>query len=252
MNDSANYDNPSFLPAPMRILSGSMLKLIACILMLIDHTGAMILSLYTPAMRPFITIGQNVYRFYGVTRGVGRLAFPIFCFLIVEGVSHTRNRFRYGRNLLIFAFISEIPWNIGLGRSLHYAKQNVYFTLFIGFVTICLVEYFEANRLIQVLVMFAMLFVSVKLNADYSYRGYILIMIMYWLRKERAAQALIASVWLKYEWTAGFAFIPINMYNGKRGFIRSKPLKYGFYLFYPVHIAILILIRWKFFGIRGI
>lgn len=235
--------NLSFFPAPMLILSGSALKLIACIIMLIDHGASLLLSQYQPALQPIVPIFGKPYSVYQICRYVGRLAFPIFCFLIVEGLEHTHDRIRYGRNLLLFALISEIPWNIGMGRDLHYEKQNVYFTLFFGFATMCLVEYFEGKRLLQALIMLGMFFLTFRFNADYSYRGYILLMIMYWLRKERPAQALISSAWLKYEWTAGFAFIFINMYNGNRGFIRSKVLKYGFYFFYPVHIVCLILIR---------
>lgn len=241
--------NPSFLPEKLRILSGSSLKLLAVLIMLNDHIGSVLLRHYAPAQATILTLFGKGFSAYRLCRNLGRLAFPIYCFLLVEGFEHTHDRIRYGRNLLLFALISEIPWNIASGADLHYARQNVYFTLFFGYLAMCLAERFREKRFLQLCCLMGMLFVSMKFNADYSYRGYILIMIMYWLRNERAAQALIASSWLYYEWVAGYSFILINMYNGKRGFVRKNVLKYAFYLFYPVHLAILALIRWLWLGI---
>lgn len=243
------YANPSFFPKRMQILSGSSLKVLACVIMFIDHFASVLLRYYSSANQPVLTCFGKSYSTYTICRNVGRLAFPIFCFLLVEGFYHTRSRLRYGRNLLLFALLSEIPWNLACGRNLHYEKQNVFFTLFLGYVAICLYELFKGFAFLQVLVLFGCMFLAIPLNADYSYRGYVLIMILYFLRDRRGAQALIASAWLKYEWTAGFAFIPLNMYNGKRGFIKAPAAKYFFYLFYPVHLAILAAVRWNIFHI---
>ena len=101
----------SFMPEKLRILSGSALKMLAMAIMLIDHTASFLLRHYPPAIAPWFQIGSTTYSLYRVMRDVGRAAFPIFCFLLVEGFLHTHNRFKYGRNLLIFACISEIPWN---------------------------------------------------------------------------------------------------------------------------------------------
>ena len=78
---------PSIFPARFQILSGSMLKLLACIAMLIDHTGAIILSHYPPALTELFYINGKGITFYRIVRDIGRCAFPIFCFLIVEGLS---------------------------------------------------------------------------------------------------------------------------------------------------------------------
>mgnify|MGYP000691848199 CR=1 FL=1 len=75
---------PSIFPARFQILSGSMLKLLACIAMLIDHTGAIILSHYPPALTELFYINGKGITFYRIVRDIGRCAFPIFCFLIVE------------------------------------------------------------------------------------------------------------------------------------------------------------------------
>lgn len=123
---------PSIFPARFQILSGSMLKLLACIAMLIDHTGAIILSHYPPALTELFYINGKGITFYRIVRDIGRCAFPIFCFLIVEGFLHTHDRRKYGRNLLLFALISEIPWNFMFANTWHYVdKQNVFLLSFL-------------------------------------------------------------------------------------------------------------------------
>ena len=209
---------PSFLSSRLQILSGSALKMIAVITMLIDHSACILLSLYPPALTPLFHIGQTGYSLYRICRDIGRIAFPIYCFLLLEGFLHTRNRKKYGRNLLIFALISELPWNYMFADTWHYEKQNVFFTLLLGYLAFCALEYFKDRRDMQLLSMIGLLAVSVFLKADYS-------------------------CWLAYEWKACFAFLPINMYNGQRGFIRGKAAKYFFYAFYPLHIVILVILR---------
>lgn len=230
---------PSLLPPGFQVLSGSALKMIAMITMLIDHTGAYILSRIPGATQALYTDGPSIYRIF---RDVGRIAFPIFVFLLIEGVMHTGSRLRYGRNLLLFALLSELPWNLVHTGTVYYAKQNVYFTLFIGYLAICLIEDFQKQPLLQLGCVLGLLWVSFYLNADYGYKGYVFILLMYWLRKDKLAEAVGGSCWLFFEWKACFAFIPINMYNGRRGFIHGFG-KYFFYLFYPMHIFILFLIR---------
>ncbi len=235
--------NTSFLPEKMQVLSGSVLKVIAMVIMLIDHSALVLLTYYEPARQTLFTLNGRNYDLYRVCRDVGRAAFPIFCFLLVEGFLHTRNRFKYGRNLLIFACISEIPWNFMFSNTWRYQKQNVFFTLFLGYIAFCAIEYFWENRSMQLLCVLGLLTVSVFLDADYGWKGFIFLLIMYWFRSEKTAQAIIGSCWLYYEWKACFAFLSINMYNGKRGFIKGKFAKYFFYAFYPLHITVLVILR---------
>ena len=101
-----NASVDSVFPEKYRILSGSALKMIAIITMLIDHIGAVILSMYPPAQKVLFTLLGREYSVYLIFRDIGRVAFPIFCFLLLEGLRHTRSRFLYGRNLLLFALIS--------------------------------------------------------------------------------------------------------------------------------------------------
>ena len=124
-----------------------------------------------------------------------------------------------------------------------YVKQNVFFTLFLGFLGMCALEYFRSVPWKQILCLLLLLYVAVKLNADYGWKGYVFLLIMYLLRNEKASQAIVGSCWLSYEWKACFAFISINMYNGQRGFIRGKFSNYFFYAFYPLLITVLVILR---------
>ena len=180
-------------------------------------------------------------------RDAGRIAMPIFVFLLVEGFLPTRSRLKYGRNLFLFALISELPWNFVHTGTLRYSYQNVFFTLFLGYLGMCAAEYFWENRTLQFAGLLALFFVAYFLKADYGWKGFIFCLLMYLLRNERASQAIVGSCWLYYEWKACFSFIPINMYNGKRGYIREKVLKYFFYFFYPVHLAILGYLKYTYF-----
>ena len=230
-------------PAKFQILSGSVLKMIAIITMLIDHIGAIILYRFEPANRSLFVLFGKSYTLYRVFRDIGRVALPIFCFLIVEGFLHTHDRVKYGRNLLLFACISEIPWNIMHTNTLYYEKQNVFFTLFLGYLGICAIDYLKDRQTLQLLAILALFLISRYVNADYGWKGFIFILILFALRNQMAVQAVVGSAWLFYEWKACFAFFSINMYNGKRGFIRGKWGKYFFYAFYPLHILVLVMIR---------
>lgn len=238
-----NASVDSVFPEKYRILSGSALKMIAIITMLIDHIGAVLLSMYQPAQKILFTLFGREYTVYLIFRDIGRAAFPIFCFLLLEGFRHTRSRFLYGRNLLLFALLSEIPWNLMFTNTLRYKRQNVFFTLFLGYLAFCAIEYFQARPSMQLLCILGLLVVSIFLKADYGWRGYIFLLIMYYMRNDKPGQAILGSCWLYYEWRASFAFLSINLYNGKRGFIRGKSAKYFFYWFYPVHIIGLVILR---------
>ena len=222
--------------------------MIALITMIIDHVGGIILRKVPSALVSVFSIMSHRVSVYMIFRMIGRVAFPIYCFLLVEGFTHTHSRKKYGVNLLAFALISEIPWNLEHNNTLFYNNQNVFFTLFIGFLGMCVYEKYSDRKIKQVALLFALFIFSAVFKADYGYKGYCLIMLMYALRDKKLLQALIGSRMLSFPFATMFGFIPISMYNGERGFIKGKVMKYAFYAAYPLHIMILYIIRLKYIG----
>lgn len=107
-------------------------------------------------------------------------------------------------------------------------KNRMYFSPCFWDTRILCPEYFWDNQKMQLVCVLALLTVSVFLKADYGWRGFVFLLIMYWFRNDKTAQAIIGSCWLYYEWKACFAFLSINMYNGERGFVKGRFLKYVF------------------------
>lgn len=231
-------------PERYRILSGSALKVIAIVTMFIDHASKRLLATNPLYARPLFMLGKNPVNWLLVFETIGRLAFPIFCFLLVEGFIFTRSRRRYALNLLVFALISEIPFD--LSRSLtpfDPTYQNVFFTLLIGFLGMCAFEDLANRRCLQAICVIGLALVSMGLLCDYGPRGYALILILYLLRQNALAKTALGCCVTTTTWRTGLAFIPINLYNGQRGFIRGPVLKYAFYAFYPAHILLLWWLR---------
>ena len=225
-----------------RIFSGSALKLIAVITMLIDHTGYVFGAF--PAFRTplFTALGETV-TIYFILRKIGRLAFPIYCFLIGEGLRHTRNQIAYLARLLVFAVVSEIPLNLMIsGKWTCLSKQNVFFTLFLGALAIYCLQNLK-NNLIKIPAMLAILAASVILKADYGTAGMVVILLIYVLREYPIVQVLAGYPLLSGGVYSIAAFVPISMYNGKRGFIKHPVVKYCFYLFYPLHMLLLVTLK---------
>lgn len=256
--DMTDKSNPVFLlPQRCHALSGSWLKVFAMVSMLIDHVAHVILR-YDPAFtEPLLTIGHHSITWYYLMRSVGRLAFPIFCFLLVEGFQHTHDRKKYGRNLLAFALISEIPFNLTHGGHLFGWSQNVFFTLFLGFLALCVIRRWEEERhAVQsqstifaghnrrmALRLLALIVTGYILRCDYGSCGVSFILLLYVLRHNEILRAAIGCCFLGSRWIAGLAFIPIAFYNGRRGFIQGSFGKYLFYLFYPLHLLVLYFIK---------
>lgn len=211
-------------------ISGSVLKLIAIITMAIDHTAA-----------TFYSVGKLDYNTNQIMRTIGRFAFPIFCFLLVEGFLHTRNRTKYAMRLAMFAIISEVPFDLAFADSVYFIYyQNVFFTLLIGFVALMFIDKFKEKEWIGAIIGIAAIILANFLKTDYGSSGVILILLIYLSRRQLArisasivvfAYAIMGGI----ETYAIFSLIPINLYNGKRGF----QLKYFFYIFYPTHLLLL-------------
>jgi hypothetical protein len=247
-----------------QILNGSILKITAIITMFIDHIGAAILY-FIPTL--FLLNPENHKKlelFYGISRNIGRIAFPLFCFLLVEGFVHTKNVKKYMLRLFVFALVSEFPFDLAFYDGLAFVHQNVFWTLLLGLITIYGIDWiiqFARQEQVdfskvknQVLMAIGLCGVgligggiSVLMNTDYSYHGVLLILIFYVLRHNRIMAGLIGYmtfVTFLYEPFCLPAFIMIQFYNGKKGLAKTKiNYQYIFYAFYPVHLLILYLIR---------
>ncbi len=227
------------VPDKFKVISGSVLKLIAMLTMLIDHVAS---HLMTNDLVLF-SVGSRAVPLRGVLIMVGRVAFPLFCFLLTEGFLHTRNRLRYGISLLLFALISEIPWDLEHYNSVFNMKtQNVFFTLLLGYLGICAIELLKQRPVVQLASLLALAVTAMGLKADYGLWGYIFVILLYVLRDHETLRVLTAFL-VSRPWFTMAAFIPITLYNGKRGFIKGPVLKYAFYIFYPAHILVIYLFK---------
>lgn len=206
-------------------LNGFTLKCMAMICMLIDHTGAVLFPQYL------------------ILRMIGRLAFPIYCFLLVEGAMHTGNIRKYELRLLAFALISEIPFDLAFRGKINWEHQNVFFTLFLGVVALDIAKQCK-HKLNAILNFVIMILLADLLNTDYGGKGIIFILCYYLLYERKVIKQLMFAVenillyGVGIQAYASLAAVPMLLYNGKKG----PSLKYFFYVFYPLHLLILYLI----------
>lgn len=226
----------------IKIINGSWLKIIAVVCMLIDHLAYLILPYFDICGDTFELLGKTV-SIVIICRLIGRLAFPIFAFLITEGFCHTKNHKKYGFKLLAFSILSEIPYNLFFcGKTFFTGSQNVYFTLFLGFLALYILENMKTDTE-RAIYIFGIVILSLVLKGDYGVKGVILIILLYLLKNQLPLASVLSLGLLSGGVAAWCAFLPINMYNGKRGFIKGEFMKYAFYAFYPVHMLILFVIK---------
>ena len=233
--------------------SGTALKTIACITMLVDHIGASCIEagILTPGL-DVGTLSQDtlsaypLYRLDMVLRFTGRLAFPLFCFLLVEGFIHTHDVKRYVQRLLLFGLLSEVPFDLAFFRTPFAPQhQNVYWTLALGVLAMAGLKRFEKENGLpgwQGLVWAGGCAVlALASNTDYHAIGVLIICTLYLTRADRKRQCLAGAVLFLFELTAPLAFVLVLFYNGQRGAC-SPLLKKAFYWFYPVHLLVLAMI----------
>lgn len=212
-------------------LSGSALKVIAVISMVIDHSAYYLMEHDTLV--------------YEMMRCIGRIAFPVFAFLITEGFRHTSNRMNYFLHLLGFAIISEVPWYLLNGAD---GTHNVMFTLAFGVMALATFEALKKDGILCGAVILSIACFATWTGVDYEWRGVLIIMVFYLLGNikytyfpsGRIAQLLFAFPLMMHYGIIGalLACLVIARYDGTRGFIHSKVAKYGFYAFYPGHLLI--------------
>ena len=217
-------------------MSGFILKIIAVISMVIDH---------------LVYVVFNKFSFMNY---IGRLAFPIFAFSITEGYIHTKNLKRYFSRLLIFAFVSQIPYMLFISNLTTRFTLNILFTLSLGLLAITIYDK-SKNKFLGLLFVGICGIFAQLLHFDYSWFGIAIIFIFYIFKDKKIYMNLsfciatfinyfysyITSNRTEYLFIILFcilSLIPINLYNEKKG----KNIKYFFYIFYPLHLIILYLL----------
>ena len=203
---------------------------------------------------------------------IGRLTFPIYAFMIVEGYFHTKNLKKYVLRLLLFAVISEIPFNLAMGSSLFFPiHQNVLWSFLISIGFIHWNEKVKEKQLWKrILVGVATIcigyLVGIITFVDYYNAGIFMVLVFYFFRGKKwwcYLGQFICLWYINFEMLGGLSYeidifgqthfiarqglallalIPIWLYKGKQGY-HSKPLQYFYYVFYPLHLLILGLLK---------
>lgn len=245
-------------------MSSNLLKLIACITMLADHTGYLMMA-----------NGIGDYDTALFLRLVGRISFPIFAFLIAEGFKHTKNAVFYTARLFIAGIISEIPYNICFrGELIYRGSLNVMFTFAIAlvmliFTDMCIKSSKKELRFLFILPLFATCYFADSLAVDYGYFAILLVFLFYITDSNAISRKIMlipvlllfasrelilsfadgvsATQWQRLQLFSFLSFIPLVLYNGKGGSSGKtksarKMKQYLFYLFYPAHLIVLYFI----------
>ncbi|MBT9778667.1 hypothetical protein GPL15_19455 [Clostridium sp. MCC353] len=235
-------------------INGNTLKMIAVITMVIDHIGAVMIEggvlgyyntgfLNSTLSRRQMELWMNLDF---VCRTIGRIAFPIFCFLLAEGFIHTRDVKKYIGRMAVFALISEIPFDLAIfGTPFNFEYQNVYFTLVIGLLVLLGMSRHPDNGIAQALSFMGGCAAAVVLRVDYNVVGVLLITAFYLFHGKKGQRTIVCGGIAAYESSVclgagALSLAPIWFYNGERG---KMKLKYLFYWFYPAHLMILYLAR---------
>ena len=199
---------------------------------------------------------------------IGRLAFPIFAFMIVEGYTRTSNLKKYVKRLLLFAIISEIPFNLAMGSRVFYPiHQNILWSFLIA---IGLIHWNEKVKKKQVWKRILVGLASVLIGyvggiitfVDFYHAGILTVLVFYFFKNRKwwcYLGQLVCLWYINFEMLGGFSYeinlfgetyffvrqgiailalIPIWLYKGKQGY-HSKTLQYIYYAFYPLHLLIL-------------
>ena len=236
-----NASSTSYPLKMFPLLSGSALKIIAVVSMVIDHCAYYLMDGNTMA--------------YEVMRCFGRIAFPVFAFLVAEGFAHTRNRMRYFLSLLLFASVSEVPWYLLNGAD---GTHNVMFTLALGVSALAVFERLREHRILCCFFILLTAWLATWLGTDYEWRGVLLIVVSYLfgiirsmntpIILRRMMQLLFVFPLMMHYGIIGalLACAVIFLYDGTRGFIHGNVAKYGFYAFYPVHLITILIINMSY------
>jgi hypothetical protein len=223
-----------------QVFNGAQLKYLAFVSMLIDHANN---ALLTPMLNGegFLLHLSNLFSI------LGRIAFPLFVFFIVEGFFKTRSRKRYLMTLLIFGVISEVPFDMFTSKTFFDPYwNNIMFTLALCLITIWLIDSLKEKLPNQVawyvvsiilVILFGLL--AMGLSLDYDYHAIIVAYLFYIFYDKPLLGATLGYLSIIKELYSFLGFAMTLTYNGQRG----KQYKWLNYAFYPVHILILGILR---------
>lgn len=210
------------------VFSNAVLKNIAYVTMFIDHFFAVVFMEMIRRQSAAGYAADRMQGIYSVGRAVGRVAFVLFAYLAVEGFRHTRSRRAYLLRLILFALVSEVPFDLAFsGQIVDRTSQNVFFTLFLGVLTLVIWDWARENvrrlqrcdherrdlcRLVCVIV-FRMVqlggvtcccVIAYALHTDYKYMGVLLIFTFYIMHDRELLPTIVAagSVMLLGIWSA--------------------------------------------------
>lgn len=223
-----------------QVFNGAQLKYLAFLSMLIDHANN---ALLTPMLNGegFLLHLSNLFSV------LGRIAFPLFVFFIVEGFFKTRSRKRYLTTLLIFGVISEVPFDMFTSKTFFDPYwNNMMFTLALCLITIWIIDSLKEKLPNQVawyvvsiilVILFGLL--AMGLSLDYDYHAIIVAYLFYIFYNRPLLGAGLGYLSILKELYSFLGFAMTLTYNGQRG----KQYKWLNYAFYPVHILILGILR---------
>lgn len=215
-------------------MTSFVIKIIACITMVLDHIKYAI-----PQTDCFIT------------EYLGRLSYPLFAFLVVEGYVHTSDLKKYYKRLLVFAVISQIPFMLFRTLVGEWKMLNIMFTLLLGLLSITAYDKIK-KEYISFPICLLLIILGKFLKVDYGWFGVTMILILYIFREKNIFKLISYTILIiLYFYFSGIKVINhavimlfismllpiilILLYNGKQG----KKMKYFFYWFYPIHMIIL-------------
>ena len=205
-------------------MTGFQLKLLAMLAMTADHIGAV----FFPEI-PLL-------------RWIGRLAMPVLCFFIGEGLRHTRSPRRYLLRLTGFALLSELPFDLAFYGGIEWGHQNVYFTLALGLLALWAIQ---SRGMEGWLLALTAALAAELLGCDYGMYGVLLILLLDRFHRARSEQLAgaallnLAFFGLQTQTLSLIALPLLWLYNGKRG----RDDRRLFYLYYPVHLCVLGILR---------
>ncbi len=234
-------------------LTGAHLKYIAMFFMLLSHL----------AQTGFLySLGEKYFALADIFVLLGRISMPIFCFFTVQAVIYTKDFKKYILRMLVFALLSEIPFDLAIfGAPIYKDSQNVFFTLLMGALAIYGIDYLWKKNLNPILKILAILIIvliarnlALTFRTDYKHNGIMAIVLLYLAKDSKILTALALLLAFHFEFEMGGYAIPVTygfvylaiplimLYNGQRG----KQNKWTFYLFYPAHLLIIYLMKLLF------